>query len=90
MARQKIIPEPKEVVMSIVQKKRPMQISINPSYLKPWKLSEGNKVLIIRNLWIGQVGKLLLLEHQSCTIELESSSMIVFVTVEDVVNILRI
>ncbi|KAF8263029.1 hypothetical protein EI94DRAFT_1879950 [Lactarius quietus] len=86
---QKILPEPKEVIVSVVQKKRPTQISIEPSYLKPWIPSEGNKVLIIGNGWIGQVGKLILLERGSCTIKLESSGEYVSAAVEDVVNVLR-
>ncbi|KAF8257515.1 hypothetical protein EI94DRAFT_1708913 [Lactarius quietus] len=57
---QKILPEPKEVVVSVVQQKRPTQISIEPSYLKPWMPSEGNKVLIIGNCWIGQPRTLLM------------------------------
>ena len=51
--------------------------------------SEGNKVLIVRNSWIGQVGRLILLEREECTIKLESSGKYISVTVEDVVNVLR-
>lgn len=51
--------------------------------------SEGNKVLIIGNRWIGQVGKLILLERGSCAIKLESSGEHVSAAVEDVVNVLR-
>lgn len=88
-ASQKIQPEPKEVVVSVVQRKRPTQISINPSYLEPWMPSKGNKVLIIsRNQWIGQVGILAFLEHGECGIRLESGEL-VFVTVEEVVNVLK-
>jgi hypothetical protein len=87
-ASQKIQPEPKEVVVSVVWKRRPIQISIDPSYLEPWMPSEGNKVLIIRNRWIGQVGKLTLLVHGECNIKLESGEL-VFVKVEDVVNVLN-
>lgn len=51
--------------------------------------SEGNKVLIIRNNWIGQVGELILLEREDCTIRLESSGKSILVKVDDVVNVLR-
>ena len=88
-ASQRILPEPKEVVVSVVRRKRPTQISIDPSYLEPWMPSEGNKVLIVRNSWIGQVGRLILLEREECTIKLESSGKYISVTVEDVVNVLR-
>jgi hypothetical protein len=51
--------------------------------------SEGNKVLIVGSRWIGQVGKLTFLEHGECSIRLESSGELVFVAVEDVVNVLN-
>ncbi|KAF8268044.1 hypothetical protein EI94DRAFT_1700558 [Lactarius quietus] len=86
---QKILPEPKEVVISMVQKKRPTQISIEPSYLEPWMPSEGNKVFIIRNHWIGQVGKLILLESGSCVIKLESSGKYMSAAAKDIINVLR-
>lgn len=89
VASQKILPEPGEVVVSLVQKKRPRQISICPSYLVPWAPSEGNKVAIVRDLWIGAVGKLLKLERGSCAIELEVSGRIACVAAEDVVNVLK-
>ncbi|KAF8265394.1 hypothetical protein EI94DRAFT_1702525 [Lactarius quietus] len=75
---QKILPEPKEVVVSVVQKKRPTQISIEPSYLEPWMPSEGNKV-----------GKLILLEHGFCIIKLESSGEYMSAAAKDIVNGLR-
>jgi hypothetical protein len=63
VARRKIEPQLNEVVVSVVQKGRPTQISIDPSYLEPWAPSEGNKVLITGYRWIGQVGKLVELKH---------------------------
>lgn len=87
-ASQKIQPEPKEVVVSVIQKKRPTQISIDHSYLEPWMPSKGNKVLVIRNQWIGQVGILNYLEDGDCGIRLESGEL-VFVAVEEVVNVLK-
>jgi hypothetical protein len=89
MASQKILPEQKEVVVAVVHKRRQTQISIDPSYLEPWKPSEGNKVLVVRNSWFGQVGKLILLEREECTIRIESSGKYISVKVEDVVNVLR-
>src|SRR6266571_1734195 len=86
---QKTPPEPNEVVVSVVHKKKRTQVSINPSNLIPWSPSEGNRVVIIRHRWIGQVGKLLKLESGSCTIELESSGEISHCVVEDVVNVLK-
>lgn len=88
-ASQRIIPEPKEVVVSVVQKKKLTQISIDPSHLVPWMPSEGNKVVTIGHRCIGQVGKLLKLEHGSCSIELKSSSEIIYVSAMDVVNVLK-
>jgi len=67
----KIKPQPNEVVVSVVQKGKPTQISIDPSYLAPWAPSKGNKVLITGYCWIGQVGKLIELKHGCCTVELE-------------------
>ena len=87
-ASQKIQPEPKEVVISVIQKKRPTQISIYHSYLKPWMPSKGNKVLVIRNQWIGKVRILNHLEDGDCGIQLESGKLI-FVAVEEVVNVLK-
>ncbi|KAH9022619.1 hypothetical protein EDB85DRAFT_1895147 [Lactarius pseudohatsudake] len=86
---QKTTPEPNEVVVSVVHKRKPTQVSINPSNLIPWIPSEGNKVVITGHRWIGQVGKLLKLERGSCTIKLESSGEIVHCAVEDVMNVLR-
>lgn len=50
--------------------------------------SKGNKVLVIRNQWIGQVGILNYLEDGDCGIRLESGEL-VFVAVEEVVNVLK-
>ncbi|KAH9009203.1 hypothetical protein EDB83DRAFT_2531320 [Lactarius deliciosus] len=86
---QKITPEPNEVVVSVVHKRKPTQVSINPSNLIPWIPSEGNKVVITGHRWIGHVGKLLKLERGSCTIKLESSGEIVHCAVEDVMNVLK-
>ncbi|KAH9016693.1 hypothetical protein EDB85DRAFT_1898001 [Lactarius pseudohatsudake] len=83
---QKITPEPNEVNVSVVHKRKPTQVSINPSNLIPWIPSEGNKVVITGHRWNGQVGKLLKLERGSCTIKLESSGEIVHCAVEDVMN----
>ncbi|KAH9016003.1 hypothetical protein EDB85DRAFT_1898417 [Lactarius pseudohatsudake] len=90
VVNQKILPEPNEVIVSVVQRRKPTQISIDPSNLVPWTPSEGNKVVIIGRRCTGQVGKLLKLEHESCTIELESSGEITLFMVEDVANVLKI
>jgi hypothetical protein len=89
VASQKILPEPKEVVVSVVQKRKLTQVSIDPSHLVPWMPSEGNKVVTVGHRCIGQVGKLLKLERGSCTIELESSGEIIYVSAADVVNVLK-
>ncbi|KAH9013458.1 hypothetical protein EDB85DRAFT_2158192 [Lactarius pseudohatsudake] len=90
VVNQKILPEPNEVIVSVVQRRKPTQISIDPSNLVPWTPSEGNKVVIIGRRCTGQVGKLLKLEHECCTIELESSGEITLFMVEDVANVLKI
>ena len=88
-ARQKIQPEPNEVIVSVVWRGKQKQISINPSYLVPWPPSEGNKVVIIRQLFIGEVGKLVNFEHGTCAVELELSGKVVYFHGEDVVNVLK-
>ena len=88
VTRWKIDPQPNEVVVSVVQKGKPRQISIDPSYLVPWAPSQGNKVLIIGYRWIGQVGKLVELKHWCCTVELEPSGTVSYFKVEDIVNVL--
>jgi len=90
VAWRKIEPQPNEVVVSVVQKGRPTQILIDPSYLAPWAPSEGNKVLITRYHWIGQVGKLVELKHGCCTVELEPSGAVSYFKDEDVVNVLKL
>ncbi|KAI9430618.1 hypothetical protein H4582DRAFT_2063633 [Lactarius indigo] len=90
VVNQKILPEPNEVVVSVVRRKRPAQISINPSNLVPWGPSEGNRVVIIGRRCTGQVGKLLKLEHDCCTVELESSGEITSFMVKDVANVLKV
>lgn len=89
LARQKIHPQPNEVVVSVVQKGKLSQISISPSYLIPWAPSEGNKVVIIRSPRIGQVGKLVKSEDGCCTVELESSGAIIYLIDKDIVNLLK-
>ena len=90
VARWKIDPRPNEVVVSVVQKGKASQISIDLSYLVPQAPSEGNKVLIIRFCWIGQVGKLVELKHGCCTVELEPSGAVSYFKDEDVVNVLKL
>ncbi|KAH9021944.1 hypothetical protein EDB85DRAFT_2152037 [Lactarius pseudohatsudake] len=90
LVNQKILPKPNEVVVSVVQRRKPIQISIDPSNLVPWTPSEGNKVVIIGRRCTGQVGKLLKLEHECCIIELESSGERTSFMVEDVANVLKI
>lgn len=89
VARRKIDPQPNEVVVSVVQKGKARQISIDPSYLVPWAPCQGNKVLIIGYRWIGQVGKLVELKHGCCAVELEPSGAISYFKEEDVVNVLK-
>ncbi|KAI9431447.1 hypothetical protein F5148DRAFT_1155098 [Russula earlei] len=87
-ARQKIEAQLNEVVVSVIQRGRPTQISINPTYLIPWPPSEGNKVLIIGHHWTGQVGKVIELKHGCCTVELEASGAVSYFYEQDVVNLL--
>ncbi len=74
--------------MSVVQKRRLMQISIDPSFLVPWTPVEGNKVIIVGYHWIGQLGKLVKLDHGCCAVELASSGELSYFTEADVVNVL--
>lgn len=89
VAKRKISPELNEVVMSVLQKGRPTQISILPSFLVPWSPIEGNKVVIVGYRWIGQVGKLVKMDHECCVVELASSGELSYVTEADVVNLLE-
>jgi hypothetical protein len=88
-ASQKTRPELNEVVVSVVQKNKPKQISICPSYLVPWAPSKGNKVVIVGDGCIGQVGKLVELTDRFCIVELEPSKKFSRFEVEDVVNVLK-
>lgn len=89
LARQKIDPQPNEVVVSVIQRGKPSQISIDPAYLVPWAPSQGNKVAIIGYRWIGQVGKLVESKDGVCSVELESSGTLLYFTDQDVVNLLK-
>lgn len=89
LAGRKIDPQPNEVVVSVTQRGKPSQISIDPSYLVPWAPSQGNKVAIIGYRWIGQVGKLVESKHGCCTVELEPSGTVSYFTDKDVVNLLK-
>jgi hypothetical protein len=75
--------------MSVVQKGRPTQISIDPFFLVPWTPVEGNKVVIVGHRWIGQVGKLVKLDHGCCAVKLASSGELSYFTETDVVNLLK-
>ena len=75
--------------MSVVQKGRPKHISINPSFLVPWIPVEGNKVVIVGYHRIGQVGKLVKLDHGCCAVELAPSGELSYFTEADVVNVLK-
>lgn len=75
--------------MSVVRKGRVTQIAIDPSYLVPWVLAEGNKVLIVgQNNWTGQVGKLVKLDQECCAVELGSGE-VAYLIDKYVVNILE-
>ncbi|KAI9433768.1 hypothetical protein F5148DRAFT_1154871 [Russula earlei] len=87
-ARQKIKAQPNEVVVSVIQRGRPAQISINPTYLILWLPSKGNKVLIIGHHWTRQVGKVIKSKHGCCTVELEASGAISYFYEQDVINLL--
>lgn len=75
--------------MSVLQKGRLTQISINPSFLVPWSLVEGSKVIAIGYHRIGQVGKLVKKDHECCAVELESSGELSYFTEADVVTVLK-
>ena len=87
-AKQKVQPEPNEVVVYVVQGGRARQFSINPSYLIPWAPAKGNKVVIVGYRWIGQVGKLVKLDHGCCAVELALSGEESYFTEGDVVNLM--
>ena len=74
--------------MSVLQRGRVSQISVSPSYLVPWAPIEGNKVVIVGHRWIGQVGKLVKLDHGCCAVELAPSGEQSYFSQGDVVNVL--
>ena len=86
--RQKIQPEPNNVVVSVIQKGRALQISISPSHLVPWALTERSMVVIVGYRWIGQVGELVKIDHECCAVKLASSGELSYYTQQDVVNVL--
>ena len=89
IARRKIEAQLNEVVVSVFQRGKLTQISLNPTYLVPWPPSKDNKVLIIRHHQIGQVGKLVELEGQRCRVKLDASGVNLFFDKLDVVNLLQ-
>ena len=88
VTRQKIQPEPNSVVVSVLQKGRPSQISIKPSYLEPWAPIVGNKVVVVEYRWIGQVGTLVRIDHECCSVKLASSGEESYFFRKDIVNVL--
>lgn len=66
-----------------------MQISIDPYFLVPWTPVEGNKVVVVGCRSIGQVGKLVKLDHRCCAVELAPSGELSYFTEADIVNVLK-
>lgn len=89
VAGRKIEAQPNEVVVSVYQRRKATQISLDPKYLIPWPPSEDNKVLIIGPHQLGQVGKLVKLEDGRCLVELVSSGANSLFDMQDVVNLLQ-
>ena len=69
VAGRKIEAQPNEVVVSVYQRRRLTQISLNPKYLIPWPPSKDSKVMIIGSHQLGQVGKVVKLEDGRCLVE---------------------
>jgi hypothetical protein len=88
-ARRQVQPGPSEVAVSVVQRGRPKQLSIDPFYLVPWAPVVGNRVAIVGRRWIGQVGKLVKRDDESCAVELDLSGEVSYFAVKDVVNVLK-
>lgn len=88
IARRRMEAQPNEVVVSVFQRGRPTQISLNPKYLVPWPPSKGNNVLIIGHHQIGPVGKLVELEGGRCLVEFAASGANSFFDELNVVNLL--
>ena len=89
VARRKIEAQPNDVVVSVFQRKKSTQISLNPVHLIPWPPSKDNKVLIIGHQQFGQVGKLVESEDGRCVVELAASGANSFFDELDVVNLLQ-
>jgi hypothetical protein len=89
IARRKIEAQLHEVIVSVFQRGRPTQISLDPKYLVPWLPSKDNKVLIIRHHQVRQVGKLVKLEDQGCLIKLDASGANASFDELDVINLLQ-
>ncbi|KAH9162307.1 hypothetical protein EDB89DRAFT_2079838 [Lactarius sanguifluus] len=49
-------PQEGEIIVKMVKRARPKQISIHPRFLVPWKPLVGYEVLIIDGSWFGAVG----------------------------------
>jgi hypothetical protein len=89
IARRKIEAQLDEVIVSMFQRGRPTQISLNPKYLIPWSPSKDKKVLIIRHHQIGQVGKLVKSEDQCCLIKLDTSGTNASFDELDIINLFQ-
>jgi hypothetical protein len=51
-----LTPREGETIVRTIRRSRPQQILVNPSYLVPWDLVVGCKVLVTSGLWFGLIG----------------------------------
>ncbi|KAH9041864.1 hypothetical protein EDB83DRAFT_2524000 [Lactarius deliciosus] len=74
LAKRKLTPKPNEVVVSIYKRSSFKQISINVSFLQPWKLVINSEAVIIEGSACGTIGVVKGLTPEICSIGIEDST----------------
>ncbi|KAI0258051.1 hypothetical protein BC834DRAFT_975660 [Gloeopeniophorella convolvens] len=57
LPRRTVQPAEGEVIVSIIRRKLPVQLSMDPRQLATWPASCGDSVIVVEGRWIGWVGK---------------------------------
>lgn len=67
-AERTLTPRDGEVVVAVVKRHRPRQISINPSFLFPWDTAVGSEVVAINGPFLALTGVVVGSEDVFCTV----------------------